>query len=173
MRDLYVWIALFVAISFGAVGLTDDLLKLKRGRGQGISGRSETRMVVFVRLRRRVVSVRPMHFDTHLTIPFAKNLHPDLHWWGYIPFAIFVIVGSSHAVNLTDGLDGLAIGPVMTVALTYWVFTYVAGNLKFATYLAVPHIPGIRRGRDFLRRAGRRFAGIFVVQCVSGLDDDG
>jgi len=54
-----------------------------------------------------------------------------------------VIVASSHAVNLTDGLDGLAIGPVMTVALTYWVFTYVAGNLKFATYLAVPHIPGI------------------------------
>ncbi len=56
---------------------------------------------------------------------------------------MFVIVASSHAVNLTDGLDGLAIGPVMTVALTYWVFTYVAGNLKFATYLAVPHIAGI------------------------------
>ena len=53
------------------------------------------------------------------------------------------MVASSHAVNLTDGLDGLAIGPVMTVALTYWVFTYVAGNIKFATYLAVPHIPGI------------------------------
>jgi len=143
VRDLYVWVAVFVAVSFGAVGLSDDLLKLKRGRGQGISGRSKLGWSFVCAAIAAVVLFGPMHFDTHLTIPFAKNLHPDLHWWGYIPFAIFVIVASSHAVNLTDGLDGLAIGPVMTVALTYWVFTYVAGNIKFATYLAVPHIPGI------------------------------
>lgn len=143
VRDLYVWIALFVALSFGAVGLADDMLKLKRGRGQGISGSTKLGWSFFFAAIAACVLFGPMHFDTHLTIPFAKNLHPDLHWWGYIPFAVFVIVASSHAVNLTDGLDGLAIGPVMTVALTYWVFTYVAGNLKFATYLAVPHIPGI------------------------------
>ena len=143
VRDAYVWLALFVAISFGAVGLADDMLKLKRGRGQGISGRSKLGWSFFFAAVAAGVLFGPMHFDTHLTIPFAKNLHPDLHWWGYIPFAVFVIVASSHAVNLTDGLDGLAIGPVMTVALTYWVFTYVAGNLKFETYLAVPHIPGI------------------------------
>jgi phospho-N-acetylmuramoyl-pentapeptide-transferase len=142
VRDPYVWIAVFVAISFGGVGLTDDMRKLKRGRGQGISGRAKLGWSFFFAAVAAWFLFVPIHFDTHLTIPFAKNLHPDLHWWGYIPFAIFVIVGSSHAVNLTDGLDGLAIGPVMTVALTYWVFTYVAGNLKFATYLAVPHIPG-------------------------------
>ncbi|HYL60738.1 MAG TPA: phospho-N-acetylmuramoyl-pentapeptide-transferase, partial [Candidatus Acidoferrales bacterium] len=69
--------------------------------------------------------------------------HPDLHWWIYIPFAMLVIVGCSHAVNLTDGLDGLAIGPVMTVAFTYWTFTYVAGNLKFASYLQVAHVTNV------------------------------
>jgi phospho-N-acetylmuramoyl-pentapeptide-transferase len=142
VREPYVWIALFVAISFGGVGLTDDMRKLKRGRGQGISGRAKLGWSFFFAAVAAWFLFVPMHFDTHLTIPFAKNLHPDLHWWGYLPFAVFVIVASSHAVNLTDGLDGLAIGPVMTVALTYWVFTYVAGNLKFATYLAVPHIPG-------------------------------
>jgi phospho-N-acetylmuramoyl-pentapeptide-transferase len=143
IRDPYVWIALFVAITFGGVGLADDMLKVRRGRGQGISGRKKLGWsFLFAALAAWFLFV-PMHFDTHLTIPFAKNLHPDLHRWGYIAFAIFVIVASSHAVNLTDGLDGLAIGPVMTVALTYWVFTYVAGNIKFATYLAVPHIVGI------------------------------
>jgi phospho-N-acetylmuramoyl-pentapeptide-transferase len=117
--------------------------KLRRGRGQGISGRKKLGWSFFFAAIAACFLFGPIHFDTHLTIPFAKNLHPDLHWWGYIPFAVLVIVGSSHAVNLTDGLDGLAIGPVMTVALTYWVFTYVAGNAKFATYLAVPHILGI------------------------------
>jgi phospho-N-acetylmuramoyl-pentapeptide-transferase len=143
VRDPFIWIPLFVAISFGGVGLADDMLKLKRGRGQGISGRKKLGWSFFFAAVAAGFVFGPMHFDTHLTIPFAKNLHPDLHWWGYIPFATFVIVGSSHAVNLTDGLDGLAIGPVMTVALTYWVFTYVAGNVNFATYLAVPHILGI------------------------------
>jgi phospho-N-acetylmuramoyl-pentapeptide-transferase len=143
VRDPYVWIPLFVAISFGGIGLADDMWKLIRGRGQGISGRKKLGWSFFFAAIAAWFLFGPLHFDTHLTIPFAKNLHPDLHWWGYIPFAVFVIVASSHAVNLTDGLDGLAIGPVMTVALTYWVFTYVAGNIKFATYLAVPHIPGI------------------------------
>ena len=143
MRDVYVWIAIFVAVTFGAIGLSDDLLKLKRGRGQGISGRQKIGWSFFFAFVAMGFLFIVARFDTHLTIPFAKNLHPDLHWWGYIPFAVLVIVGASHSVNLTDGLDGLAIGPTMTVALTYWVFTYVAGNLKFATYLAVPHIVGI------------------------------
>lgn len=141
-RDPFVWVAMFVAISFGGIGLTDDMLKLRRGRGQGISGRTKIGWSFFFAFIAAAFLFGPVGFDTHLTVPFAKNLHPDLHWWGYIPFAMLVIVGSSHAVNLTDGLDGLAIGPVMTVALTYWVFTYVAGNLKFAAYLGVPHVLG-------------------------------
>jgi len=140
IRDLYVWVAIFVAVGFGAIGLSDDLLKLKRGRGRGISGRQKIGWSFLCAFAAAAFLFLFMHFDTHLTVPFAKKFNPDLHWWWYIPFAMVVIVGSAQAVNLTDGLDGLAIGPVMTVALTYWVFTYVAGNLKFATYLAVPHI---------------------------------
>ncbi len=89
VRVLYVWIAVFVAISFGAVGLADDMLKLKRGRGQGISGRTKLGWSFFFAAVAAVVLFGPMHFDTHLTIPFAKNLHPDLHWWGYIPLRNF------------------------------------------------------------------------------------
>ncbi|HXN84727.1 MAG TPA: phospho-N-acetylmuramoyl-pentapeptide-transferase [Candidatus Binataceae bacterium] len=142
IRDPYVWVALFVAVTFGGVGLADDMLKLRRGRGQGISGRTKLAWSFFFAFVAAAFLFGVFNFDTHLTIPFAKNLHPDLRWWGYIPFAMLVIVASSHAVNLTDGLDGLAIGPVMTVAVTYWVFTYVAGNVKFASYLGVPHILG-------------------------------
>jgi phospho-N-acetylmuramoyl-pentapeptide-transferase len=142
LRVAYVWVAIFVSVGFGAIGLTDDLLKLRRGRGQGLSGPVKLGWSFGVALVAAVWLFGGLAFDTQLNVPFVKNVHPDLGWF-YVPIAMVVIVGSSHAVNLTDGLDGLAIGPVMTVAFTYWVFTYVAGNLKFAAYLAVPHILGM------------------------------
>jgi phospho-N-acetylmuramoyl-pentapeptide-transferase len=142
VRDPYVWLPVFVALGFGAIGLSDDLLKLRRGRGRGLGGPTKLAWSFTLALVAAVWLFGFLGFDTHLTVPFFKNVHPDLGW-AYVPFAMLVIVGSSHAVNLTDGLDGLAIGPVMTVAFTYWIFTYVAGNLKFATYLAVPHIAGL------------------------------
>jgi phospho-N-acetylmuramoyl-pentapeptide-transferase len=138
----YIWITIFVTVTFGAVGFADDYLKLKRGKGMGLSGPAKLVCLFSLALAACAYLFLFEHFDTHLTIPFFKNLHPNLHWFGYIPLAMVVLVGCSNAVNLTDGLDGLAIGPVMTVAFTYWVFTYVAGNLKFATYLQVPHVPG-------------------------------
>ena len=117
VRDSYVWIAVSVTLAFGAIGLADDMLKLRRGRGNGLSGPQKlfwqftcafiAAMVLFVGLK----------FDTHLTIPFLKNVNPDWGPWFYVPFAMLVIVGASNAVNLTDGLDGLAIGPVMTVGV--------------------------------------------------------
>jgi phospho-N-acetylmuramoyl-pentapeptide-transferase len=143
VRDSYVWIAVSVTLAFGAIGLADDMLKLRRGRGSGLSGPQKlfwqftcafiAAMVLFVGLK----------FDTHLTIPFLKNVNPDWGPWFYVPFAMLVIVGASNAVNLTDGLDGLAIGPVMTVGFCYWVFTYAAGNKKFAEYLAIQHVPHV------------------------------
>jgi phospho-N-acetylmuramoyl-pentapeptide-transferase len=142
LADPYVWIALFVSMSFGAIGLSDDYLKLKRGKGNGLSESQKLAWqfgCAFVGASWLFVIER---FSTELTVPFLKRLHPNLHWWGYIPFAMVVIVSSSNAVNLTDGLDGLAIGPVMTVSFCYWIFTYVAGNLKFARYLDVPHVDG-------------------------------
>jgi phospho-N-acetylmuramoyl-pentapeptide-transferase len=80
-------------------------------------------------------------FKTTLAVPFFKNFQPDLGIW-YIPFAALVIAGASNAVNLTDGLDGLAIGPVMICGATYLLFAYVAGHLKLAHYLQVAYVPG-------------------------------
>jgi phospho-N-acetylmuramoyl-pentapeptide-transferase len=80
-------------------------------------------------------------FRTELFVPLFKDVHPDLGLW-YVPFATLVLVGASNAVNLTDGLDGLAIGPVMTTAFTYGIFAYVTGNVKLANYLQLPYVPG-------------------------------
>jgi phospho-N-acetylmuramoyl-pentapeptide-transferase len=140
LRDSYVWMAISVTLAFGAIGLTDDMLKLRRGRGQGLSGPQKLLMQFACAFAAALVLFLGLHFDTHLTVPFLKNIYPDWGPWFYIPFAAVVIVASANAVNLTDGLDGLAIGPVMTVAFCYWVFSYVAGNHKFATYLAIQHI---------------------------------
>jgi phospho-N-acetylmuramoyl-pentapeptide-transferase len=139
LRDSYVWIAVAVTLAFGAIGLADDMLKLRRGRGNGLSGPHKLIAQFAFALIATTVLFAGLHFNTRLTIPFLKNLNPDLGWL-YIPFAAVVIVGASNAVNLTDGLDGLAIGPVMTVGFCYWVFAYVAGNANFARYLAIPHV---------------------------------
>ena len=81
-------------------------------------------------------------FSTQVTVPFLKNVQPDLKW-GYILFTVLVIVGASNAVNLTDGLDGLAIGPLIIVAATYMVFAYVTGHVKFAQYLQINYVAGV------------------------------
>jgi len=139
----YVWIAIFVTLTFGAIGFSDDYFKLTRGKGLGLSGPAKLVWSFTCAFIAAAWLFLYLGFDTHLTVPFLKNVHPDLHTWLYIPFAMLVIVGCSHAVNLTDGLDGLAIGPVMTVAATYWVFTYVAGNIRLAGYLQIPYIANV------------------------------
>ncbi len=140
--DPYVWLALFVMVGFGIIGFCDDYLKLRRGRGMGLSGPQKLFWQFACAFVAAMTLFVLLGFDTHLTFPFLKRLHPNLHWWLYVPFAMLVIVGCSNAVNLTDGLDGLAIGPVMTTGFCYWLFTYVSGNLKFARYLDVPHVEG-------------------------------
>lgn len=142
LRDAYVWLAMGVMVGYGAIGLTDDLLKLRRGRGAGLSGPHKLVSQALVGFVAALVLFGFLGFDTHLTVPFFKNIHPNLHLWGYILFAMVVMIASSNAVNLTDGLDGLAIGPVMTVAFCYLWFTWVAGNLKLANHFDVPHVMG-------------------------------
>lgn len=142
LTNSYVWLAVFIMVSFGAIGFVDDYLKLERGHGAGLAVRTKFIWSFVCAFIAAFWLFYVLGFDTSLTIPFVKSAHPNLHRLGYILFAMIVIVGSSHAVNLTDGLDGLAIGPVMTVAFTYWVFTYVAGNLKFSSYLQIPHVVG-------------------------------
>ena len=139
----YVWIVLFVTIGFGLIGLYDDYLKVTKQTHKGFSGR--IRLVIealiagiacylFAR-----VGTPPL--STGLTFPFFKDLVLDLGWF-FVPFAAFVIVGAGNAVNLTDGLDGLAIVPVMIAAASFGVIAYLSGNAVFADYLQIHFVQG-------------------------------
>lgn len=142
LTNFYVWLVIGVTVSFGAIGFVDDFSKLRRGNARGLSGREKfAAQCVFAFLAAIALYGRP-EFSTSLYFPFFKELHPDIGIW-YVPFAAILIVGASNAVNLTDGLDGLAIGPVMTTAFTYGVFSYVTGTVTFAEYLQIPHVAGV------------------------------
>jgi phospho-N-acetylmuramoyl-pentapeptide-transferase len=141
LTNAYVWMVLAVTIGYGAIGFVDDWRKLRRRQSLGLTGREKLAAQFALALVAGAFLLWKNGFDSTMTTPFLKNVRPDLGWF-YVPFAALVIVGSSNAVNLTDGLDGLAIGPVMMVALVYMTFCYVAGNVKLAEYLQVPHVPG-------------------------------
>jgi phospho-N-acetylmuramoyl-pentapeptide-transferase len=141
LANPYIWLAVGVTVSYAAIGFADDYRKLRRGNARGLSGTAKLAAQFAVALVAGVVLFTRRDFSTAVYFPFVKGLHPDLGWW-YVPFAALVVVGASNAVNLTDGLDGLAIGPVMTTAFTYGVFAYVTGNVKLAEYLQIPHVPG-------------------------------
>jgi phospho-N-acetylmuramoyl-pentapeptide-transferase len=141
LTNFFVWLAVGVTAAFGVIGFVDDYQKIRRGRGQGLSGRQKlAAQFVVAAIAAGLLFTRP-GFPTELYVPFFKNIHPELGWL-YIPFAMLLIVGASNAVNLTDGLDGLAIGPVMTTAFTYGIFAYIAGSPRLAEYLQVPHVAG-------------------------------
>jgi phospho-N-acetylmuramoyl-pentapeptide-transferase len=137
----YVWVALLVSVGFGAVGFVDDYLKLtKRG---GMSGRMKliVQSLVAFSAALAITSLTREPLSTSLALPFFKSMLIDLGWF-FIPFAMFVMVGASNAVNLTDGLDGLAIVPVMIAAGCFALFSYFTGNVVFANYLLIHHVPG-------------------------------
>ncbi len=142
LGNFYIWLTVTVTLGFAAVGFVDDYGKLRRGNARGLSGRAKLVGQFAVALAGAAVLYAKPDFSTELSFPFFKTLHPDLGM-AYIPFAALVMVGASNAVNLTDGLDGLAIGPVMTTAFTYGIFAYVAGNARLAEYLQIPHVPGV------------------------------
>jgi phospho-N-acetylmuramoyl-pentapeptide-transferase len=141
MNNIYVWLTLFVVLCFGLIGFTDDYLKIVHKSSGGLTAKSKFGLQVFVALI--VSSILYLHpeFDSCLNLPFFKGVSPDLGW-GYIFLSIFIIVGSSNAVNLTDGLDGLAIGPIIIAFASYSVFAYLAGNIKTADYLQIPYVAG-------------------------------
>ena len=141
LTNFYVWLALGVTISFGLIGFIDDYRKLSRRNSAGLTGRQKLlAQFAVATLAALLLSLLP-GFDSTVTMPFFKAVRPDLGWF-YIPFAVLIVVGASNAVNLTDGLDGLAIGPVMITGATYAIFTYVSGNAKIAEYLQVSYVPG-------------------------------
>ncbi|MGD8757938.1 MAG: phospho-N-acetylmuramoyl-pentapeptide-transferase, partial [Deltaproteobacteria bacterium] len=141
LTNVFVWIVLLVTVSYGAIGFVDDYLMERKKQSQGLRGRAKLLAQVFIGLIVGGILYARPDFDTHVSVPFLKGINPDLGW-GYILFAALVIVGTSNAVNLTDGLDGLAIGPVTVAAATYVVLSYVAGHVKIANYLQIQYVPG-------------------------------
>lgn len=141
LTNQYVWLVLAVTIGFAAIGFVDDWRKLTGRNSKGLPGATRLRWEFTIGLAAGAFLYLVPHFDTTLYFPFFKHLHVELGAF-YIPFAAVLLVGASNAVNLTDGLDGLAIGPVMTTAFTYGIFAYATGNAKLAEYLQVPYITG-------------------------------
>lgn len=141
LRNGFVWLVVAVTVSFALIGFVDDFQKLRHGSGRGLTGRQKLLAQFAMATAAALVLFRGVGFSTELYVPFFKNVHPDLGSW-YVPLAALLIVGASNAVNLTDGLDGLAIGPVMTTAFTFAVFSYVAGSARLADYLQIPHVSG-------------------------------
>jgi phospho-N-acetylmuramoyl-pentapeptide-transferase len=140
----YIWIVLFVTFAYGAIGFVDDYRKLVKKQNQGLTAREKFSMQIGVALAAglAIAYLPSIHnnYSTVLTFPFFKALHLNLGFL-YIPFIIVVLVGASNGVNLTDGLDGLAIGSTLIVAVTYTILTYAAGNFRVADYLRIAWVP--------------------------------
>lgn len=142
LTNFYIWVALLVIVGFGAIGFADDYLMQVKKRSKGLGAREKFLLQTILATVCGMLFYAHADFSTQVTVPFLKNIQPDLGW-GYILFTILVVVGASNAVNLTDGLDGLAIGPLIIVAATYMVFAYVTGHVKFAEYLQINYVAGV------------------------------
>jgi phospho-N-acetylmuramoyl-pentapeptide-transferase len=137
----FIWIAMLVLSGFGFIGFVDDYLMQVKKRSKGLTGRGKIILQIVLALLTGILVMQCEGFTTQMTVPFFKQIQPELGWW-YVPFAAFVIVGASNAVNLTDGLDGLAIGPVIIAAGTYMILAYVSGHIKIAEYLQISYVAG-------------------------------
>lgn len=143
LKNPYLWPVLLVAASYGSIGAVDDWLKLKKRSSDGMSGRQKLLFQVVAAFLASLILVQlsPEALRYGVALPFVKD---TLLYLGifYVPFAILVIVGASNAVNLTDGLDGLAIVPVMIVATCFALIAYLSGNINFSNYLQIHYVPG-------------------------------
>ena len=136
----YTWLVLAVSLLLGFVGFLDDYLKVVRRDAHGLKARYKFPLQVLVTTLVVLILFDGFQFDRHLAIPFFKQVLPDLGWM-YMVFGVLVVVGASNAVNLTDGLDGLAVGPSIIAFLAFMIFAYVAGHVKISAYLQIPYIP--------------------------------
>lgn len=135
-------ITLFVTASYFFLGGLDDYYKVLLKNSKGVSARQKLVWQFATAILASFVMVKYNIIDTKLYVPFLKDAVLDIGWW-YVAFASLVIVGSSNALNLTDGLDGLAIGPTITSAATLGFLAYVSGHIEFANYLFIPHVPDV------------------------------
>jgi phospho-N-acetylmuramoyl-pentapeptide-transferase len=139
LRNPYVWACLLVTAGFGLIGFLDDYDKVRKAHHAGLSGKTRLALEFLIAGAATWLMVRTGGTGLHL--PFVKETVVDLGWF-YILFGAFVIVAFGNAVNLTDGLDGLATMPVIIASLAFLLIAYLVGNVKFATYLGIPHVPG-------------------------------
>jgi phospho-N-acetylmuramoyl-pentapeptide-transferase len=155
----FVWVVVFSTLAYGAIGFADDYIKVVQRRSLGLTVRAKLLWQALAGVLVAVALIVLDQFDvfsTHLSVPFIKSLHPDLLWHGwpvtlphmalfaFVPFVLWVVlwlVGTSNAVNLTDGLDGLAIGCTIIAAGALAVLTYISGHVVFANYLELQHMP--------------------------------
>ena len=143
LSNINILFCIYIAISFGLLGALDDYKKIKYNNSHGISSKFK----IFAQILLAIIGISVfVYFSdyqnlTNLYFPFFKNLIINLGWF-FIPFSVFVIIGSSNAVNLTDGLDGLATVPVILVAACFAFISYITGNIVFSDYFQIPYIEG-------------------------------
>ena len=142
LSNKFLWLTIFVFLGFGLVGFVDDYLKVVKKQNKGLSASAKFLGQTIVAVGVASMLVNMPGYTTELLLPFFKGVRPDLYLF-YIQFALFVMVGASNAVNLTDGLDGLAIGPVVVCAACFALFVYVTGHSQLARYLQIAYIPGV------------------------------
>jgi phospho-N-acetylmuramoyl-pentapeptide-transferase len=140
LKNPYVWACLLVTAGFGLIGFLDDYDKVKKAHHAGLSGKMRLAMEFLIAGVATWLMTR--NAGTHLYLPFVQGPVVDLGW-AYIAFGAFVIVAFGNAVNLTDGLDGLATMPVIIASMAFLLIAYLVGNVKFAEYLGIPHVPGV------------------------------
>ena len=142
LRNPYVWIVLGMTVSFGLIGFFDDYRKLMRRSPHGVPGRVKLLIEIILAVAACIALayVMPQPLANALAVPFFKNALFNLGWF-FVPFGVVVITGASNSVNLTDGLDGLAIGPAMIAAASFAIISYLVGNAVYANYLQLHHVP--------------------------------
>lgn len=136
-----IWSVLILTLGYGVLGFVDDYRKVAEQDSAGVSARTKLFWQAALALGVSFLIFTDPSFDSQLQVPFFKTFTPDIGWL-YVPLAAFIIVAASNGVNLTDGLDGLAIGPVMIASGTFLILAYVAGHAGLADYLAVKSVPG-------------------------------
>jgi phospho-N-acetylmuramoyl-pentapeptide-transferase len=141
LSNNYVWLILLVTVGYGLIGFIDDYRKLIGKNSRGIPGKTRLTAEIIIALFVSIIVYLNPGFNSQVTVPFFKTILPNLGW-GYVLLSTFIIVGAANAVNLTDGLDGLAIGPAIICFATYILFAYFAGNVKVSSYLKVVHVSG-------------------------------
>ena len=143
LNNHYLWVVIFVTLGYAILGFIDDYLKLKKYNTKGVPGKMKLlyQIAIAIIAGLGIQSVADPAYSSHITLPLFKDLLINFGWF-YIPFIIIVIVGASNAVNLTDGLDGLAIMPIIIASACFALIAYLTGSSKFASYLHIQYVEG-------------------------------